>query len=46
MKHFNDTTCIESEGMPEESIENLSKSESVFALTFVDQHLLPDMIFF
>ena len=31
--------------MPEESIENITKSDSNFAPTFVDHHLLPDMNF-
>ena len=32
-------------GMSEESIENITKSDSNFAPTFVDHHLLPDMNF-
>ena len=31
--------------MSEESIENITKSDSNFAPTFVDHHLLPDMNF-
>ena len=31
--------------MTEESIENITKLDSNFALTFVDHHLLPDMNF-
>ena len=31
--------------MSEESIENLTKSDSNFAPTFVDPHLLPGMSF-
>ena len=31
--------------MPEESIENTTKSDSNFAPTVLDQHLLPDMNF-
>ena len=31
--------------MPEESIENMTKSDSNFAPTFVEHHLLPDMKF-
>ena len=31
--------------MSEESSEKLTKSDSSFALTFVDHHLLLDMIF-
>ena len=29
--------------MSEENIENITKSDSNFAATFVDHHLLPDM---
>ena len=32
-------------GMPEGNIENRTKSDSNFAPTFVDHHLLPDMNF-
>ena len=31
--------------MLEESIENITKSDSNFALTFVDHHSLPDINF-
>ena len=31
--------------MSEESIKNITKSESNFAPTFIDYHLLPDMNF-
>ena len=31
--------------MSEKIIENITKSNSNFALTFVDHHLLPDMNF-
>ena len=31
--------------MSEKSIENITKSDSKFAPTFVDHHLLPDMNF-
>ena len=31
--------------MPNESIENITKSDSNFAPTFVDHHLLPDVNF-
>ena len=34
-----------SNGISEESIENVTKSDSNFALTFVDHHLLPDITF-
>ena len=34
-----------SNGMSEENIENITKSDSNFAPTFVDHHLLPDMNF-
>ena len=48
IKYFSGTTQIESwksNGMSEESIENITKSESNFPPTFVDHHLLPDMNF-
>ena len=31
--------------MPEENIENITKSDSNFAPTFVDHHILPDINF-
>ena len=31
--------------MSEENIENVTKSDNNFALTFVDHHLLPDINF-
>ena len=31
--------------MSEENIENITKSDSNFALTFVDHHVLPDINF-
>ena len=34
------------DGMSEESFENIAKSDSNFAPTFVDHHLLPDMKFY
>ena len=34
-----------SNGMSEENIENITKSDSNFAPTFVDHHLLPDINF-
>ena len=46
IKYFSGTTRIESwksNGMLEESIENITKSDSNFAPTFVDHRLLPDM---
>ena len=48
IKYFSGTTQIEfwkSNGMSEESIENITKSDSNFAPTFLDHHLLPDMNF-
>ena len=48
IKYFTGTTGIESwesNGMSEESIENITKSESNFAPTFVEDHLLPEMNF-
>ena len=46
VKYFTGTTWIElwkSNGMSEESIENITKSDSNFAPTFVDHHVLPDI---
>ena len=48
IKCFSGTTRIESwksNGMSEENIENITKSESNFAPTFVDHCLLPKMNF-
>ena len=48
IKYFSGTTRIrsrKSNGMSEESIENITKSGNNFAPTFVDHHLLPDMNF-
>ena len=48
IKYFTGTTCIESwksNEMSEESIENITKSDSNFAPTFVDHHLLSDKNF-
>ena len=48
IKYFSGTTQIESwksNGMSEEIIENITKSDSNFAPNFVDHHLLPDMNF-
>ena len=48
MKYFTDTIRIKSwksNGMSEESIENITKSDSNFARTFVDHHVLPDINF-
>ena len=45
IKYISGTTRIESQkshGISEESIENITKSDSNFA-PFVDHHLLPDM---
>ena len=47
-KHFNGTTRIsswKSNGMSEENIENITKSNNNFATTFVDNHVLPDIYF-
>ena len=49
IKYFASTTWVEwwkSNGMSEESLENITKSDSSFAPTFVDHHLLPDMNFY
>ena len=48
IKYFSDTTRIESwksNGMSDESIENITKPDRNFAPTFVDYHLLPDINF-
>ena len=48
IKYFSGTTRInswKSIGMSEKIIENITKSNSNFALTFVDHHLLPDLNF-
>ena len=48
IKYFSGTTRIESwksNGITEESIENITKSDSNFAPTFVDHYLLPDLNF-
>ena len=48
MKYFSGTTWIDSwksNGMSEENIENIIKSKSNFAPTFIDHHLLPDINF-
>ena len=47
-KYFSGTTQIDSfksNGMPAENIENITKSDSNFAPTFVDHHVLPDTNF-
>ena len=47
-KYFSGTNRIESwksNGISEESIDNTTKSDSNFAPTFVNHHLLPDMFF-
>ena len=46
LKYFSGTAWIDlwkSNGMSEENIENITKSESSFAPTFVDHHILPDI---
>ena len=48
IKYFSGTTPIElwkSNGMSEESTENITKLDGNFAPTFVDHNLLPDMNF-
>ena len=47
IKYFSGTTRIESwksNRISEENIENITKSDSNFATTFVDNHFLPDII--
>ena len=48
ISYFSSTTWIESwksNGKSEGNFENITKSDSSFAATFVDHHLLPDMNF-
>ena len=48
MKYFSCTSWIASwkpNGMSEENIENITKSDSNFAPTFVDHYVLPDISF-
>ena len=48
IKYFSGTTKTDlwkSSGMSEENIENITKSDSNFAPTFVDHHLLPHITF-
>ena len=48
IKYFSSTTRIDSwkfNGMSEEHIGNITKSDSNFAPTFVDHHVLPDINF-
>ena len=48
IKYFSGTTRIDSwksNGMSEENIENISKSDSNFAPIFVDHHVLLDINF-
>ena len=48
IKYFSGTTLIDmwkSNGMSEENIENVTKSDSDFAPTFVDHHVIPDINF-
>ena len=48
IKYFSSTSRIDlwkSNGMSEEKIENITKSDSYFSPTFVDHHVLPDINF-
>ena len=48
IKYFSGSTRIDSwksNGMLEENIENITKSNNTFGQTFVDHHLLPDINF-
>ena len=42
---FGNLESWKSNGMSEENTENITKSNSNFAPTFVDDHVLPDIIF-
>ena len=48
IKYFSGTSPInswKSNGMPEKNIENITKSDSIFAPNFVDHHALLDINF-
>ena len=48
IKYFSGTTQIDSwksNGMSEEDIENINKSDGHFVPTFIDHHLLPNLNF-
>ena len=48
IKYFSGTILIDllkSNEMPEKSIENITKPDSIFAPTFVDHHVLSDINF-
>ena len=48
IKYFRDTTRIESwksNVVPEENVENITKSDNNFAPTFVHHYVLPDINF-
>ena len=48
IKYFHATTRIyswKSNGISEESIEHITKSDNNFAPTFIDHHVLPDINF-
>ena len=48
VKYFNSTNQIyswKSNGMSEENVENLTKSNSLFAPTFANHYILPDVNF-
>ena len=47
ISYFSDTTRVDSwksNGMSEKYVQNITKSDSNFAPTFVGHHLLPDII--
>ena len=45
MKYFIRMNSWKSNGMSEENIEKVTKSDSLFSPTFVDHHVLPDINF-
>ena len=48
IKYYSGTTCIyawKSDGLSEENIENITKSNSNFASTLTNHHVLPDINF-
>ena len=45
MEYFIRMNSWKSNGMSEENIEKVTKSDSLFSPTFVDHHVLPDINF-
>ena len=45
MEYFIRMNSWKSNGMSEENIEKVTKSDSLFSPTFIDHHVLPDINF-